>query len=71
MLAAGESFGEIALLRNVPRTASATAAADARLYALGRDAFVSAVTGHPASLEAADATIAARLGSLRARVGSI
>jgi hypothetical protein len=32
---------------------------------LGRDAFLAAVTGTPESRDAADAVIAARLGSLR------
>jgi CRP-like cAMP-binding protein len=67
----GEYFGEIALLRAVERTATARAETSTRLYALGRDEFVAAVTGHPASAEAADAVIAARLGALRPSLASI
>jgi MFS family permease len=59
----GDFFGEIALLRAVPRTATVRAITTLRLYALDRDTFVTTVTGHAASAEAAGSIVAARLPS--------
>jgi hypothetical protein len=54
-------FGEIALLRDVPRTATVKAAVDSKLYALRRDDFLSAVTGHSAARAAGEAIAETRL----------
>jgi hypothetical protein len=59
----GDFFGEIALLRDVPRTASVRAATDLRLLALDRTTFLATVTRDPASAEAAGSIVAARLAS--------
>jgi CRP-like cAMP-binding protein len=63
-LRTGQFFGEIALLRDVPRTATVTARTDVDLLVLDRAHFIAAVTGHPESAEAAQTVMAGRLGSL-------
>jgi hypothetical protein len=60
-----EGFGEIALLRETPRTATITAVKPSTLIAIDREAFLSAVTGHPGSTEAAEGIVAARLAHAR------
>ena len=67
----GAFFGEIALLRDVPRTATVTAATDVRLLTLEREEFIAAVTGHEPSAAAAEAIVSARLGALRPGVAPV
>jgi len=57
----GDSFGEIALLRDVPRTASVVAIGPVEAFALDRAAFVAAVCGDLRSRSAADAVVLERL----------
>jgi hypothetical protein len=57
----GDCFGEIALLHDVPRTATVTAQAECRLLALNREQFISAVTGQLRSREMAGSVAHERL----------
>jgi len=68
-LAPGDSFGEIALLRDLPRTATVTALTDLDLVALERDDFLAAVTGHAPTAEAAGAIVSTRLGQRPTSLG--
>jgi MFS family permease len=54
-------FGEIALLRDVPRTATVKALVDTQLYVLQREDFLAAVTGHSAAHAAGNAVAEERL----------
>jgi hypothetical protein len=60
---AGDSFGEIALLHRVPRTASVVARTPTTAYAIDCEAFRAAVAGDRQSLAAAEAIIDTRLAA--------
>jgi MFS family permease len=57
----GECFGEIALLHEVPRTATVRARTDGRLVALEREEFLANVTGNQRASNAATRLISDRL----------
>jgi MFS family permease len=63
-LGAGGYFGEIALIRDVPRTATVTAKTPVVLYALDRDDFLATVTSHAPSADAAEEVVSSRLAGV-------
>ena len=60
-LGPGDGFGEIALLRDVPRTATVTAQTALTTLSLERNAFLFAVTMNQASRAQVEALVAGRL----------
>ena len=64
----GDGFGEIALLENVPRTATVTALTDSRLYALDKPSFLASVSSHPRAAGEADRLVRERLPSKQATI---
>ena len=58
---AGGFFGEIALLHDVPRTASVSAVGRVTVLVIGREEFLVGVAGHSRSTDAAERAVADRL----------
>jgi MFS family permease len=67
-LARGEGFGELALLRDVPRTATVTARTDARLFALDKPTFLASIGSHPRAAGEAERLVSERLPSREATI---
>jgi predicted MFS family arabinose efflux permease len=61
-LSAGDSFGEISLLRDIPRTATVTAHVESQIWELDRSGFLLAISGHTLTESAIDSVAANRLG---------
>ena len=57
----GDGVGEIALLRDIPRTATITAVGPGTVYALDRESFLTTVTGHDPTRSTADDIVEQRL----------
>ena len=62
-LGMGEGFGEIALLSDLPRTATVITAASTTLYRLPRAVFLEAVTGNPHAIQAGEELVRERLAA--------
>jgi CRP-like cAMP-binding protein len=64
-LGPGESFGEIALLHDVPRTATVMARGQLVVVEIEGDAFVEVIAGHRGTASAAEAVVASHLANYR------
>jgi MFS family permease len=67
VLSDGESFGEIALLRDVPRTTTVRARTPSTLYKLDRRHFVPTVSGYSESAAEAETVVETRLAASAVR----
>jgi hypothetical protein len=70
VLEPGAGFGEIALVRNVPRTASVRAVTPTVVFSLDRSVFLQAVTGHPEARATTEDIVRDRLDADASDAGS-
>lgn len=62
LVSRGQGFGELALIRDIPRQATVTASTDASLFTLHKEPFVRAVTGHATATRAVTSIVTEYLG---------
>jgi CRP-like cAMP-binding protein len=67
-LGRGEGFGELALLRDVPRTATVAALRESRLFALDKATFLAGVGSHSRAVGEAERLVRERLPSRQATI---
>jgi hypothetical protein len=67
-LGRGEGFGELALLRDVPRTATVAALRESRLFALDKATFLAGVGSHPRAAGEAERLVRERVPSQQATI---
>ena len=63
-LAPGDSFGEVALVEDIPRTATVRAVSDAQLWRIDRDSFLTVLSDHAPARRVAQVIVDGRLGGL-------
>ena len=64
ILGRGDGVGEIALIQDVPRTATVVAITAVSLFSLEKEPFILALTGHAPAARAADDLVTRRLAEL-------
>jgi hypothetical protein len=69
-LGRGEGFGEIALIEDVPRTATVVTRTATEVYCLQKEPFIVALTGHLPARDVASAVVTRRLEELRSLDGA-